>query len=158
MRRMETKVKLESVVVRDIWGRFDADGFHLDESQHRRPYSGITFSICSVSQEIAVVFDQELTAETRSQMASSKPDLLDAIVYAELVSNSNDRIASIDAEIIYGVDSDVAKYAFAAACVAFNQGLFKVVPEHYLISLGQRSMQVTMDFDNESESWFGEVI
>jgi hypothetical protein len=155
---MEMKVKFESVVVRDVWGRFDADGFHLNESAYRRPYSGITFSICRISQEIAVVFDQELSAETRSHMASSKPDWLDAIVHAELASNPADRIAAINAEVLYGVDSDLAKYAFAVACVAFDQGLFEVVPEHYLISLGQRTMQVTMDFDNESESWFGEVI
>jgi hypothetical protein len=156
---MQTRTRFESVVLLEASGYAGVDGFHLEDNARAGLGRGFEFSVCSIaSQQIAVMFGQQFPPTMRANLASRKPDWLDAVVHAELASNADSKWAVIDAEIIAPADAEPTRCAFATACVAFGVGAFKVVPERYLVRLGQRSVQVTMDFNDDTESWYGEVM
>ena len=53
--------------------------------------------------------------------------------------------------------TDAAAGAVAAACVANNNGLFKVAPTEYRVRCDGLFVPLTLKFDWESESWSAEA-
>ena len=149
--------RFESVVVGGGWGCVDADGFHLHDDP--RATGDCEFSVCIIdSKHIAVFVNQQLTESARAQLAMCRPDWLDAIVFAQIASRPDAAVVVMDVEIAAPGDAEPARCAFAAPCVAFNAGLFKVVPQRYQVRFAQRgSWEVTMEFDYRADSWYGET-
>jgi len=119
---------------------------------------GSTFSLCRVDrQSIAVFIGSPLTARARNETAARRPDWLTAIVFADVASYDR-ALAVIDAEIGSPADADVTRCAFAAACAVFDAGALSELPARYRVRFAKRAaLDVTMAFDEESESWHGEV-
>lgn len=147
----------DSVSIRREWGTSDAAGFHL-HAAHRDALAGFPFSVCRIDgRQVAVFVDQEVPANARADLTSRKPDWLDAVVYARMISNPRSEIALIDAHVPSLDGADLGTSAFATACVAFNYGLFAVVPNSYVVRFGpQRIVRVSMAFDDDAQSWSGE--
>jgi hypothetical protein len=160
----EAKRRFDSVSIRDEnVGVADATGFHFYES-HRdalvalAAQSGFTFSVCRIDgRQIAVFIDMDVPEEARADLTSRKPDWVDAVVYARLISEPRAEIAVIDACVAGYADTELGAWAFATTCVAFNYGLFQIVPSNYVVRFGTRAtVHVSMEFDGDAESWFGE--
>lgn len=153
-----TARKFDSVACREEWGGVDGEGFHLHATP-RATLGKLEFGLCSIDgQQIAVFIDVAKSAEIRASLASRKPDWVDATVCAEVVSSLGADVAVIDAEILNPGDAELETGAFATACIAFGAGSFTVVPSSYCIRFGARgSVRVTLDFDDESASWFGKA-
>jgi hypothetical protein len=142
-------------IVDDRWGHVTTERFVLDDNP-RAP--GTSFSLCRVDQQsIAVFVGSPLTAEARNETAARRPDWLTAIVFADVVSCDRS-LARIDGEIGSPADADIARCAFAAACAAFDAGAVSESTDRYRIRFSKRpTLEVTIEFDEGSESWHGEV-
>jgi len=159
----DAKRRFDAVSIRHEVGVADATGFHLYGS-HRdalvalTALSGFTFSVCRIDGRQAAVFiDQDVPVEARADLTSRKPDWLDAVLYATLISEPCAEVAVIDAYVAGHDDKEVGTWAFATTCVAFNSGLFQIVPSTYLVRFGTRAIvRVSMEFDDDAGSWFGE--
>jgi hypothetical protein len=159
------KWKFESVSLREEWGVADATGFHLHDTDNYEPHwmkrvDPVThFTVCRIDgRQVAVFAQTPVPAEARAELTSRKPDWLDAVVYASVISDPRAEVAVIDAQVTSSDDADLEACAFATACVAINYGLFEVVPTSYAIRFeGRSTVRVSMDFDWDSESWFGEA-
>ena len=160
----DAKRRVDSVSIRDEEvGVADATGFHFYES-HRdaldalAALSGFTFSVCQIDgRQVAIFIDMDVPVEARAELTSRKPDWLDAVVYARLISEPRAEIAVIDAYVAGHDDTELGTWAFATTCVAFNYGLFQIVPSSYFVRFGTRAtVRVSMEFDDDAESWFGE--
>lgn len=149
--------RFDSVSIREEWGVADATGFHLYET-HRYALSGFTFSVCRIDgRQFAIFIDMDVPVDARADLTSRKPDWLDAVVYARLISEPGAEIATIEADVPSHDAPELRACAFATACVAFNYGLFGIVPSSYLVRFGTRAtVRVVMEFDDDAESWFGE--
>jgi hypothetical protein len=88
--------------------------------------------------------------------AAHQPDWLDEVVYARVVSEPRAEVAVIEAEIASPGGAELQRCAFAAACVAYGLGSFKVTPASYLVRFARGSVHVIMEFDDDAESWSGE--
>ena len=147
-----------SVAIGEQWGVADATGFHQNET-HRFAPSGYPFSVCRIDgRQVAVFIEMAIPVEVRAELASRKPDWLDAMVYASVMSDPRAEVAIIEAHVLSPDDAELQMCAFATACVAFGLGLFKVVPKSYLVRFeGRASVRVSMEFNDDAESWFGEA-
>lgn len=64
----------------------------------------------------------------------------------------------IEAHVLSPDDAELQICAFATACVAFDLGSFKIVPKSYVVRFEARgSVRITIEFDDDAESWFGET-
>ena len=153
-----TSRTFDSVKLRDESGAADAEGFRLCERAGDVP-PAFPFSVCRIDgRDVAVLVEMAIPVEVRASLAARKPDWLDAAVYATVISDPFARDAVIDAQLLSPTDADLAVCGFATACVAYSYGLFKVDPKNYVIRFEARdTVIVTMAFDDDSESWFGEV-
>jgi hypothetical protein len=154
----DVKKRFDSVTIGDEWGVAGATGFHQTET-HRIAPPGYPFSVCRIDgRQIAVFIEMAIPVEVRAELASLKPDWLDTMVYARAIADPRSEVAVIEAHILKPDDAELQMCAFATACVAFNLGLFKVVPKSYLVRFeGRASVRVSMEFDDDAESWFGEA-
>jgi hypothetical protein len=146
----------ENVVVDDRWGHVTAERFALDDNP-RAP--GDEFSVCIVGrQPIAVFLGSPIAAAARRTITARRPDWLMAIVFAD-VASCDPALALIEAEIGSSVDADVARCAFAAVCVACDAGAFGESPSGYRVRIRRIAtvLDVTIEFDDTSETWHGEV-
>ncbi len=152
------KTRFDAVTIGDEWGVADATGFHQSQT-HRVAPPGYPFSLCRIeNRQIAVFIEMAMPAEVRAEFVSLKPDWLDTLVYARTVGDPRCEVAVIEAHVPTPQDAQLHMCAFAAVCVAFNLGLFKVVPKRYLVRFeGLASVHVRMAFDDEADSWFGEA-
>lgn len=152
------KKRFDSVAIGEEWGVADAEGFHQNET-HRYAPSGCPFSVCRIDgRQVAVFIGMAIPMEVRGELASSKPDWLDAIVCARAVSDPGGEVAVIEAHLLSPDDAELQMCAFATACVAFDLGSFKIVPKSYLVRFDMRgSIRISMEFDEGTESWFGEA-
>jgi hypothetical protein len=155
---LRAKKTFDSVTIGEEWGVADAAGFHQRERSRSAP-SGYRFSVCRIDgRHVAVFIEMAIPGEDRAEFASRTPDWLDAMVYATAISDPRAEVAVIDAHVLSPDDADLPMCAFATACVAFNLGLFKVVPKSYLVRFGGRTaVSVRMEFDDKAESWSGEA-
>lgn len=153
------KKRFNSVAIGEEWGVADAKGFHQNET-HRYAPSGYPFSVCRIDgRQVAVFIGMAIPVEVRAELASRKPDWLDAMVYARAISDPRAEVAVIEAHVLSPDDAELQMCAFATACVAFDLGSFKVVPKSYLVRFEARdSVRVSMEFDDDAESWFGEAV
>jgi hypothetical protein len=154
------KRRFDSVAIGEEWGFADATGFHQNETHRYAPSAGYPFSVCRIDgQQVAVFVEMAIPVEARAELASRKPEWLDAMVYARPISDPRAEVAVIEAHVLSPDDADLQTCAFATACVAFGAGLFEVVPKSYLVRFeGQAVVGVSMEFDDDAESWFGEAI
>jgi hypothetical protein len=153
------KKRFDSVAIGEEWGVADATGFHQNET-HRYARSGYPFSVCRIDgRQVAVFIETVIPVEVRAELASRKPGWLDAMVYARAISDPRAEVAVIEAHVLSPDDAELQMCAFATACVAFNLGSFKVVPKSYVVRFeAQASVRVSMEFDDDAESWFGEAV
>jgi hypothetical protein len=156
------KRKFDSVSTREEWGIADAMGFHLHDSAHaarRHEATGFAFTVCRIDgRQVAVFIEPPVPAEARAGLASRKPDWLDAVVFASEISDPRAEVAVIDAQVTSSDDADLETCGFATACVAFAHGLLEAVPASCAIRFeGRSTVRVSIDFDWDSESWFGEA-
>jgi hypothetical protein len=152
------KKRFDSVSLRDEWGAADESGFRLHDScDPSRP--GFPFSVCRIAgKQVAVFVDREVPAAVRAELASRRPESLHAVVFARVISEPRAEVAVIEAHASSTDDAELEACAFAAACGAFSFGLFAVTPSRYSIRFeGCSVVAVTMDFDADSGSWFGEA-
>lgn len=152
------KKTFDIVVIGEAWGVADPTGFHQTESHRYAPPDGYPFSVCRIDgRQVAVFIEMPVPVEARAELTSRKPEWLAAIVYARAASDPGAEVAVIDAHIEPD-DAGLPICGFATACVAFNLGLFRVTPTTYLVRFeGGGTVRVSMEFDDESESWFGEA-
>jgi hypothetical protein len=157
MRSGVTK-RFDSVTIGDEWGVAGATGFHQTET-HRLAPPGYPFSVCRIGgRQTAVFIEIAIPVELRAELMSLKPDWLDAIVYARAISDPRAEVAVIEAHVLKTDDAELQMCAFATACVAFNLGLFTVVPKSYLVRFeGEAPVRVSAEFDDDTASWFGEA-
>lgn len=153
------KKRFDAVAIGEAWGVADPAGFHQYESHHYPPPDGYPFSVCRIDgRQVAVFIELRVPAEARAELASRKPEWLNGIVYAKAISDPAAQIAVIEAQVLNPDDAELQMCAFATACVAFNLGLFKVVPERYVVRFeGRASVRLSMEFDDDTETWFGEA-
>lgn len=152
------KKRFDSVTIGDEWGVAGAIGFQQTET-HRVAPPGYPFCVCRIDgRQIAVFIEMAIPVEAHAELTSLKPDWLDAIVYARVISDSRAEVAVIEAHVLNTDDAELQFCAFAIACVAFTLGLFTVVPKSYLIRFeGRASVSVSAEFDDDTASWFGEA-
>jgi hypothetical protein len=152
------KRTFDSVSLLEEWGVADATGFHLHETRSHAP-SGFPFTVCRIhGRQLAVFVEMRIPVDARAKLASRKPDWLDAVVYASVISDPGAEVAIIDAQVASPDDADLEACAFATACVADDLGSFNVEPTSYTIRFeGRATVRVSMDFDFDSESRFGEA-
>jgi hypothetical protein len=150
--------RFDSVTIGDEWGVAGAAGFHQTETYRAAPH-GYPFSVCRIDgRQIAVFIEMPVPEEIRAELASLKPAWLDTMVYATAIADPHSEAAVIEADALKADDAEWEMYAFATACVAFNLGLFTVVPKSYFVRFeGRASVRVSMEFDDDTESWFGEA-
>lgn len=142
----------------DEWGAAETAGFHLHENP--RPYApGFPFTVSWINgRQVAVFIDVEVPVEARANLESLKPDWLDAVVYARVISDPSAELAVIEAHTTNAEDAGLHMCAFATACAASDLGLFKVERASYLVRFETRApVCVIMGFDWDAESWFGEA-
>ncbi|NTX29215.1 hypothetical protein HT746_19115 [Burkholderia pyrrocinia] len=151
-------MKIDSVSISEEWGIADIAGFHLGQTYRDMP-SGFPFSVCRIDgRQIAVFIEMEVPVETRADLASRKPDWLSEVVYASVLSDPRAEVAVIEAHVQSPGNEGLQIRAFATACVAFGLGLFKVVPRSYLVRFeAHPPVRVSLQFDDDTESWFGEA-
>ncbi len=151
------KVRFKSGFIDGKWGIADTAGFRFTEF-HRYVPSAFPFSVCRIDgRQVAVFIEVEVPAEVRPDLALRKPDWLDAIVYARVLSDPYAEVAVIEAHAQNSGNAGLQMCAFATACTAFDLGLFKVEPRSYLVRLDARTaVRVSIQFDDDTESWFGE--
>jgi len=152
------KVRFDSGFINEQWGIADTAGFRLTETCSYEP-SGFPFTVCRVDgRQVAVFLEVEVPVEARADLASRKPNWLDAVVYGKMLSDPYAEVAIIEAHAQRSDDVGPQMCAFATACVAFDLGLFKLEPRSYLVRLDPcPSVRVTIQFDEDAESWLGEA-
>jgi hypothetical protein len=149
----------DHIVLDQRTGVFKAGALEFSDDVHAATrYT--TFSFLTVGgARIAVFFVEDpLRSSDRAEISAAKPDWLDAIVFAEIAPESNRERAVIDAGRSGAERARITTCAFAAALVVWSHGAFKVVPKSYLVRLPGGSIEVTMSFDWDSESWHGEAV
>ena len=148
----------DHVVIDDRTGVFKEGALEFSDEVHARSLY-TTFSTLTVGGERFAVFYVELPLPPaeRAAICAAKPDWIDAIVFAEVAPESNRERAVIDAETDSAAKARGTTCAFATAIVVEGHGAFKFVPKSYLVRLRGGPIEVTMDFDWDSESWHGEA-
>ena len=148
--------RFESVTISEQWGVANAMGFHQSET-HRVAPPGYPFNVCRINgRHVGVFIEMAIPVEVRAELASRKPEWLDAMVYARVISDPCADVAVIEAHVPSSHEAELQMCAFATACVAFGLGLFKLIPKSYLILFeAGASVRVSMEFDDNAESWFG---
>jgi len=143
----------ESVAIGEGWGHADDTGFRLDVDPRA---AGREFVVCSFGDDdVAVFVGQNIGAAEREHLVERRPSWLAAVVFAE-VTGCNRELAILDVELSPAMD--LARCAFAAVCSAYAAGAFDVTPAHYLVrSAALGSVSVTATFDDDAETWFGQV-
>jgi hypothetical protein len=152
--------RFDSVAIGEEWGFADATGYHQNETHRYAPPAGYPFSVCRIDgQQLAVFVEMAIPVGARAELASRKPAWLDAMVYARPISDPRAEVAVIEAHVLSPDDAELRMCAFATACVAFGLGLFMVVPKKYLVQFdGGARVRVSIEFNDDAESWFGEAI
>jgi len=151
--------RFDTVTISEQSGVADAESFRQNE-MHRYALPGAyPFSTCQISgRQIAVFIEMDTPAEVQVELASRKPDWLDEVVFAKAMSDPRADVAEIEAHVRNLHDAELQMCAFATACVAFNLGMFEVIPKRYVVSFGGRGVvTVSMHFNPDTESWSGEV-
>ena len=90
----------------------------------------------------------------RAAIAAVKPDWIDAIVFEEVPDRSQ---PVIDAELRAPETIPFTLFGFAAAGVAQSHGAFDHKARSVIVRFSQATVAVTIDFDVDAESFFGEA-
>jgi hypothetical protein len=155
-------MEFNNIVISHEWWLALPDGtFQMNpdllEASHE---PGLTFAKCLVgSQAIAVFVGEPVSESLKAQVIANRPDWLDAVVYANIVSSDDITIGVIAASAAVCTEVIPEVCALATACAVAAEDALDVEPDAYIVQIADiGAFDAAIDFDWDTETWSGDVV